>query len=658
VKRIVALVSGIAVMAGLGLFASPASAGTVWKFPTSTFTLSDGYGGTVTVTARNLTVDGSTATGYLSAQTDRYGCSTSAFTDLSAYFFTGSFAPCSGTVTFSVDPSTGVLTASSGLTIASRLFVGAMSGSAQGTAQKPPVVPLTGCSVTRDDAAREFDFTLSGGNPDATDYSLEIKGSGLPVVSTGPGTQVSVEYSFLTYGSTYTATITATRADGAVVATCDMTFTVPWVAPGKPTIDSLVPAAGGLLTVNYSVADPTTVLGIEYKVGNGSWSRPGGTAPIAGSGGAFTITGLAAGKQTVTLRSVGLDPTPMTTESDPKTATIPSATAAGKPTGSSTTNAIGSSASNPVAVPPSAPVSSVPGTSNGAGTGTRGALAANTGDAGIDAPCLAPNGTLYPNQYSTVGSQLTMAPNTTGMGDPVSFAVTAGALPPGIALDRDYGVLFGVTTQAGSWVTTVRATFTDGSTKSSQFTTRVDADAQTLQYAALNIGWVGADLQVSGTTNAPATGTTYSLICGQLPAGTTLNTRTGVISGKPTDVLFLPTPIRIAETSGSGKAAASFLIIVGKPNSYTAPTMSYPAHPHARVGKPIKIQPTLSGFTGVTEFRLWKGTLPRGLHLNRLTGVITGRVTRPGPAHTVTIVAHTQSGAWVKAAPMRLTISR
>ena len=58
----------------------------------------------------------------------------------------------------------------------------------------------------------------------------------------------------------------------------------------------------------------------------------------------------------------------------------------------------------------------MPGTSNGAGTGTNGALAASTGDAGIDAPCLAADGTLYPNQYSTVGSQLTMAPNTRGMG--------------------------------------------------------------------------------------------------------------------------------------------------------------------------------------------------------------------------------------------------
>ena len=96
-----------------------------------------------------------------------------------------------------------------------------------------------------------------------------------------------------------------------------------------------------------------------------------------------------------------------------------------------------------------------------------------------------------------------MAPNTHGLGKAKAFTVVAGALPPGMQLDRTFGVLFGVTTQPGSWVTTIKAKFADGSTKTSQFTTRVDADPQTLQYAAQNIGSVGTGIAIAPTTNAP-----------------------------------------------------------------------------------------------------------------------------------------------------------
>ncbi len=297
----------------------------------------------------------------------------------------------------------------------------------------------------------------------------------------------------------------------------------------------------------------------------------------------------------------------------------------------------------------------MPGTSNGAGSGANGALAATTGDAGIDAPCLAPNGTLYPTQYSTVGSQLTMAPNTRGLGKATSFTVVGGALPPGMQLDRTYGVLFGVTTQPGSWVTVIRARFANGPARTSQFTTRVDADSQTLQYAAQNIGSVGRGIAIGATSNAPVNGTSYRLVCGQLPSGTRLDASTGRIVGKPTRVVSLPTPLRVAETSASGSAAASFIFVV---NTSGASSFSYPAHPHVRVGKRVSIRPTVSGVGDVAIFRTSKGKLPKGLHVNHRTGVISGRITHVGPTHTITLVAVTRGGALLTAAPMRLSLRR
>ena len=132
----------------------------------------------------------------------------------------------------------------------------------------------------------------------------------------------------------------------------------------------------------------------------------------------------------------------------------------------------------------------------------------------------------------------------------------------------------------------VTATFADG--------TRVDADPQTLQYAPLSVGFIGGAIAISPSTNAPATGTTYRLVCGTLPKGTRLDSRTGRILGKPTAEISEPVPLRIAETSATGAAAASFLFVVVADG---APQMNYPSHPHVRVGKRV----TSGGVTTTLE---------------------------------------------------------
>lgn len=117
-------------------------------------------------------------------------------------------------------------------------------------------------------------------------------------------------------------------------------------------------------------------------------------------------------------------------------------------------------------------------------------------------------------------------------------------------LDRTYGVLFGTTTQAGSFVTTVKTRFEDGSTKTSEFTTRVDADPQTLQYAARNIGVVGKATEIGPTTDASSSGTTYAIVCGELPKGLRLNRTTVVITGKVRNASQSHTIAIVAVTKG------------------------------------------------------------------------------------------------------------
>jgi hypothetical protein len=117
----------------------------------------------------------------------------------------------------------------------------------------------------------------------------------------------------------------------------------------------------------------------------------------------------------------------------------------------------------------------------------------------------------------------------------------------------------------------------------------------------------------------------------------------------------MPTPLRVAETSSSGAAAASFVFVVNKAGTTS---ISYPAHPHVRAGKRVAIRPTVTGVGDIALFRMWKGKLPKGLRLSRTTGVVSGRLAHSGRTHTITIVAVTKGGALLTAAPMRLRLQR
>ena len=638
---------GLALLvSSLAMGAAPALAATTWTFPSGSFTLSDVVGGTGTLTIQNLQVSGSSATGRVALSNGgRSSCSTQSISGLTATFtLGGQFDPCYGTVTFAIDGSGNLTVSGSSVYIPTSLLTGPGSGSVKGSGPE-----ITSCSVAVTDDQAQVSWEAKGSG--ITDFDVGVV-NGQRANVTAPGTDRQATVSLAGEQPGQLRIAIQINGDGGLIFPCADFGYFP--SPGKPSIDSLVPAAGGLLSVNYSLADPITVQGIEYAVDNGVWARPGGQAPVAGSGGSFSLSGLSAGKHTVTLRSVGFDSV-KTTEGAPRTATVPASASSGRPITTNPGLAIGSPASKPIPAPPVQPVSVVSGTSNGAGSGANGALASNTGDAGIDAPCLAKDGTLYPNQYSTVGSQLTMAPNTHGLGNAKEFTVIGGSLAPGMQLDRTYGVLFGVTAQAGSWVTTIRASFADGSTKSSEFTTRVDADAQTLQYAAQNIGTVGTPMSIEPSSNGPAAATNYSLVCGTLPAGMTLDPKTGFIVGKPTSEVALPTPLRVAQTSPGGKASASFILVVGRRGSTS---ISYPAHPHIRAGKRVSIRPTVAGVGEIALFRMWKGKLPRGLHLNAKTGVISGRAARSGPTHTITIVAVTRGAALLTAAPTPITTKR
>jgi hypothetical protein len=430
----------------------------------------------------------------------------------------------------------------------------------------------------------------------------------------------------------------------------------------KPRIVSTrAVAAGGLVTVNWSLpspsADPGTnnVLGVEYAVKDG----PSGTltpyTPVGGTfgglSGSFTISGLK--NRVVDVLMISATKVAGAQDSGPVGVKVDFG---------STPTPAAASTGNAGSVPaPPGPSSGTSGSSStSSGTSSSGGLTAGgrapsgaAADA-INAPCTAAQGRLYPPMYGTVGSQLTIVPADIKGKLITGASIADGALPPGLALDGAFGIVNGVPTRAGVFSATITGKFLDGTPKSERVTITVQDDPQTLQYALTNVGVVGSSFSVAPTTNASADAT-YEIVCGKVPAGITFDKASGRLSGTPAQPFLDIVPLRVVERSSDGYAVASMIVAVVPQG---AASVHYPAHPHVRVGKRAAIHPAIVGASDLLYYKVIRGKLPRGLAIKHRTGVIVGRAKHLSRPHTITVAGFRTDGTLVLANPMRLTIRR
>lgn len=463
-------------------------------------------------------------------------------------------------------------------------------------------------------------------------------GGGSAVTVSGDGVSGSASSSPVTVtglvpGKTYTFTISDGQAkDG----TCPP-YAVPAVA--APAIDQ-VKVSGTDLQVTYSISgNGVAPVGIEYSLdGGATWAQPGGTPPIGSTGGFFTVPVAASG--TVSVRSVWSGSSLGVYSSAVSSAfTVPPPPKSTSPSGSGSSGSGGSGSS----------------LSGSSGSTTAAAVAAGARAAG-SAPCLAPNDTLLPDMFGTVGSQLTMAPNTIGLPAASGFALTKGTMPPGMMLDATFGIVYGTPSAAGTWPITVKGSWPDGTTRSSAITITVAPDNASVQYASRNVANVGTPSVLHPAVTA---GGTYALVCGTLPSGMTLNERTGEITGTPTQVVDYPTPLRVRQIDDKGRttAAGSFILVVNPQQAVVASSIAYPAHPDAKVHRTIRIRPSVTGGP-VSGYAVVRGKLPKGLKMNKRTGLIYGKPSKATTTHTVTVAATGPDGKAISAIPFSVKVRR
>ncbi|KGK56954.1 hemagglutinin [Xanthomonas cannabis pv. phaseoli] len=229
---------------------------------------------------------------------------------------------------------------------------------------------------------------------------------------------------------------------------------------------------------------------------------------------------------------------------------------------------------------------------------------------------------------ATAGTAYTQNLSASGGTAPYTFALSAGALPAGVTLNAS-GVLSGTPTASGSFNFTVSATDSGAPTTGSRAYTLVVAGAAVnLPATTLAPGTAG---QAYSAAITPASGGiapyTYTLAAGVLPAGITVNSATGALSGTPTAPgTYNFTLTATDSTSGTpSQGSRSYALTIAAPQIVVAPTTV----PGATRGTAYSHALSASGGTAPYTYAIASGVLPAGLTLAS-NGTLSGTATVEG----------------------------
>ncbi|TDU70794.1 putative Ig domain-containing protein [Prosthecobacter fusiformis] len=223
----------------------------------------------------------------------------------------------------------------------------------------------------------------------------------------------------------------------------------------------------------------------------------------------------------------------------------------------------------------------------------------------------------------SVGSAYNQTLSVTGGAAPYTWTVASGTLPGGLSLAASTGVISGTpTTGNGAGVSvTFRATDANGCAVTRLIVMRV-CPVISMTPSSLPVPVVGSSYSQTVSASGGATPYVYTLSSGSLPAGLSLNSSSGVISGTATAVSTANFIVRATDANGCvGDRAYSVS------PSCPSLTVTPGSLPVATVGAAYNQTLTASGGTASYAWAISSGTLPAGLSLNASTGAITGTPT-------------------------------
>ena len=273
----------------------------------------------------------------------------------------------------------------------------------------------------------------------------------------------------------------------------------------------------------------------------------------------------------------------------------------------------------------------------------------------IAAPVLALPPTALPAVAFDSGYQQTLNPATGGTA-PYRYAVSAGALPPGLSLDES-GIINGISAGSGTFEFTVTATDSsvgDGPYSVSRAYTLV-AEPPTLEMGTLFglEGTAGFEFDEAIFVYGGTEPYNVVLSAGRLPTGLSL-TADDRISGTPTEAGSFPITLTATDSTQTVPAtvSADFVVNIGSPQlSVSSNGLD------GLLNAPFSDRIVVEGGIAPYRFSL-SGALPPGLQLDPDTGVINGTPTEVGEFNaSITVVDSTTGIPGTLTSLYRLTIN-
>ncbi len=229
-----------------------------------------------------------------------------------------------------------------------------------------------------------------------------------------------------------------------------------------------------------------------------------------------------------------------------------------------------------------------------------------------------------------------------------TLSYSATDLPLGLSINSSTGAITGTPTAAaaGSYTTTV--TVGDGSGASSvNFDWTISAGSTsgnkvTVTSPGNQTGTVGTAVSLQIQASDSATGQTLTYSASGLPAGLSISSSTGLISGTPTTAGSSSVTVTVKDGTGaSGTASFTWAISTSTGNKVT---VTSPGNQTGTVGTAVSLQIQASdSATGQTLTYSASG-LPAGLSISSSTGLISGTPTTAGTS-SVTVTVTDGTGA-------------
>jgi uncharacterized protein with beta-barrel porin domain len=517
-----------------------------------------------------------------------------------------------------------------------------------------PTIVYTPSSPPAGTVGTAYSQSIAGASGGASPYTYTIVSGSLPAGMTlaGNGTLSGTP----TAGGSFDFTVKATDSStgtgpfSATSGTLTLTVNAPTItlAPvslTNPTVGAAysqnVTASGGTGPYTYAVTAGTLPAGLSlggtgalsgtptsagtYNVTITATDSSTGTGPYAGSR-AYTITVAAA--------ALTMTPAPGTingTAGSPMNATFAAANGTAPYTYTVSAGAL----------PPGVTLAStgaLSGTPTAAGTFNVSieATDSSTGTGApfhvtqsytlaIAPPTIALSPPTLPNP--TVGVAYAQSVMASGGIGSYTYAVTAGALPTGLALGAS-GALTGMPTSAGTFNFTVTATDTGGFTGSQAYSVTVGAGTVVVNPGTLANTPAEAAYTHTFTASGGTAPYTFSLSAGALPPGLALSSA-GVLSGTPTAAGTFNFTIKATDSStGTGapfSATQPFSLTVTAPTITVSPATL----PNATGSTAYNQTLAASGGNGSYTYSLAAGGLPPGIALSS-SGTVSGTPTTAG----------------------------